>query len=297
MKRALISMMTVAIFAVVSGCAGPQRTTITRAKLGYKTYSHQMLVSLPKPKGKIVTAVYNFRDQTGQYKYHPTSSNFSTAVTQGATSMLVQALKESGWFIPVEREGFNNLLTERKIIRAGLNGDESSLPKLLPAPMIMEGGIISYETNVSTGGLGAKYFGVGGSALYQKDQVAIYLRAVDVNRGEIIESVSTTKSILSQEVDFGVFRFVDYKRLLEAEIGYSKNEPVQLCVLDAIEKALVSLIVEGILNNRWEPADPAALNTPAVISYLEEKGVADPLATIQAYIDRKDQSPGALPQN
>ena len=38
-----------------------------------------------------------------------------TAVTQGASSMILKALEESKWFIPLEREGLSNLLNERKI--------------------------------------------------------------------------------------------------------------------------------------------------------------------------------------
>ena len=63
------------------------------------------LKSLPKPAGSIPVSVYSFRDQTGQYKPQTNVSSFSTAVTQGANSILVQALHESDWFTPVEREG------------------------------------------------------------------------------------------------------------------------------------------------------------------------------------------------
>jgi curli production assembly/transport component CsgG len=59
---------------------------------------------------------------------------------------------------------------------------------------------------------------------------------VDVASGEILQSVNTTKSILSQGVDFGIFRYVEVKELLEVETGYTTNEPPQLCVLEAIER-------------------------------------------------------------
>ena len=269
-KTSFILILFVAAAFLVTGCATPKLEPKSAATLGYITATHKDLINLPKPKGKIVVAVYSFRDQTGQYKYHPSVSTFSTAVTQGATSMLIQALNESGWFIPVEREGLNDLLTERKIIRAKLK-DDSSLPSLIHAPVMMEGGIISYETNVSTGGFGAKYFGIGGSAQYQKDQVSIYLRTVDVSTSEILQSVSTTKSILSQAIDFGIFRYVEVKELLEVETGYTTNEPPQLCVLEAIEKAVVSMIVEGILDNQWALADPADMDHPVIQNYLQEK--------------------------
>ncbi len=127
---------------------------------------------LPEPKEPVVVAVYKFRDQTGQYKPSDIGANWSTAVTQGATSILLESLEESGWFIPIEREGLSNLLNERKIIRSSRanytaqdqDQDQNQLlPPLLFAGIILEGGIISYETNVLTGGAGLRYFGAGGS--------------------------------------------------------------------------------------------------------------------------------------
>jgi len=72
--------------------------------------------------------------------------------------MLTQMLLESGWFLPMERENLQNLLTERKIHNSSKDSD---LPPLREARLLLEGGIISYDTNVSTGGIGAEYFGIG----------------------------------------------------------------------------------------------------------------------------------------
>ena len=148
----------VLVILLISGCAGnpitgkfptPEETPT----LMPRSATYQDLSSLPEPAGKIITSVYAFQDQTGQYRPAP-SSNFSTAVTQGATAMLNTALKDSGWFIPLEREGLQNLLTERKIIRAANKGSEvsQSLPPLASASVLLEGGIIAYESNVRTGG-------------------------------------------------------------------------------------------------------------------------------------------------
>lgn len=285
---------------LITGCAGPILEPTTSARLSYKTKAHGDLVNLPKPKGKIIVAVYKFSDQTGQYKPGTVSTSFSTSVTQGATSMLIEALKDSDWFIPVERESLNNLLTERKIIMAKLKeeGNEKALPKLLHAPILLEGGIISYETNVSTGGLGARYLGVGGSTQYQKDQVGLYLRAVDVNRGEILLSVSTTKSILSQEVQFGVFKFVEFDELLESELGYTRNEPPQLCVLEAMERAVVNIIIEGLFDRKWNLENPEEIKNPIILKYLEKKGIEDPVAYTDKYLEsiRQSQASSYQPQ-
>jgi curli production assembly/transport component CsgG len=222
--------------------------------------SFKELKSLPKPKGKIPVAVYSFRDQTGQYKPQANVSSFSTAVTQGATSILMQALSDSDWFLPVEREGLQNILTERKIIRASLqNGEKKGaepkdLPPLTTSKLIIEGGIISYDSNIKTGGFGAEYFGISTSELYREDLISVYMRAVDVRTGRILASVSTSKKVLSKEIRAGFFRYISFKRLAEAEAGYTTNEPMHLCVTQTIEKAITELIKKGIDKNIWRTA-------------------------------------------
>ncbi|MFT5757255.1 MAG: curli production assembly/transport component CsgG [Alteromonadaceae bacterium] len=222
--------------------------------------SFKELKALPKPKGKIPVAVYSFRDQTGQYKPQANVSSFSTAVTQGATSILMQALSDSDWFLPVEREGLQNILTERKIIRASLQNNEQKdaesrdLPPLTTSQLIIEGGIISYDSNIKTGGFGAEYFGISTSELYREDLISIYMRAVDVRTGRVLVSVSTSKKVLSKEVRAGFFRYISFKRLAEAEGGYTTNEPMHLCVTQTIEKAITELIRKGLDKKIWQIA-------------------------------------------
>jgi len=158
------------------------------ARIGEATQTAIDLKNLPPPKEKIVAAVYQFRDQTGQYK---TGGGFSTAVTQGGTSILLKALKDSGWFIPIERENVNNLLNERKIVRntrAQFNAKQGLKP-LLYASVLLEGGIISYDQNIITGGAGLRYFGAGGSEQYRQDRVTVYLRAISVQTGEVLKVI------------------------------------------------------------------------------------------------------------
>ena len=202
-----------------------------------------------RPRAAIPVSVYAFRDQTGQYKPQANVSSFSTAVTQGATSMLTQILLDTGWFLPLEREGLQNLLTERKI--HGSNKKSAELPPLKEARLLFEGGIISYETNLSTGGIGAEYFGIGASELYREDQVTVYLRVIDVHTGQVLLSVSSNKKVFSQELRAGLFRYVSLNRLAEAEAGYSTNEPVQYCVKQAMEMAVVELITQGQQRGFW----------------------------------------------
>jgi curli production assembly/transport component CsgG len=279
LKSFITAVLLFCLMQLFSGCLSyfePYKTE--PARLGAKSTSNKELKNLPKPKEKIVAAVYKFRDQTGQYKSAASGASWSTAVTQGATSILLEALEESDWFIPIEREGLSNLLNERKIIRSsranfkGADGqDLPPLPPLLYAGILLEGGIISYETNVITGGAGAKYFGAGASGQYNQDRVTIYLRAISTQNGRVLKTVYTSKTILSQLVDVGLFRYVEFKRLLEIEAGYSYNEPPQMCVTAAIDKAVHSLIIEGIIDGLWELENPDDRLADAVLNYKEEK--------------------------
>ncbi len=272
--RATVFFITV-LFMTACGAYFHQPVAPKPATLGHETPAKKDLLLLPKPQEKIVAAVYKFRDQTGQYKPSSTGASWSTAVTQGATTILIRALEESGWFIPIERENMSNLLNERKIIRSSRQQYEGNnnvlLPPLLFAGVILEGGIISYETNVMTGGAGLRYFGSGGSTQYREDRVTIYLRAVSTSNGKILKTVYTTKSILSQEVDIGVFRYVKFKRLLEAETGFTYNEPTELAVSEAIEKAVEALIIEGVQDQLWTLENPRDTLSNSFIQYEEDK--------------------------
>ncbi|MTI29875.1 CsgG/HfaB family protein [Xanthovirga aplysinae] len=250
----------------------------TGAQLGSETKQFRSLKALPEPENKIVVAVYNFRDQTGQYKPSEVGASWSTAVTQGATSILMRALEKSGWFTPIEREGLSNLLNERKIIRstranfAQANDEKAqALPPLLYAGVVLEGGIISYDANVLTGGAGVRYLGIGASGQYRQDRVTIYLRAVSTKNGKVLKTVYTSKNILSKKIDGGVFKFVDVKDILEAESGYTYNEPATLAVTAAIEKAVEAMVVEGVEEGLWKLKNEEDRTSVAIKQYRQEK--------------------------
>ena len=252
------------------------------ARTGELSTQSKDLQTLPLPQEPVVVGVYNFKDQTGQYKSVENGSTFSTAVSQGATTILVKALEDSKWFTPIERENLTNLLNERNIIRSTRdefakreNKAQPLLPPLLFAGILLEGGVVSYDSNVVTGGLGARYFGVGGSTQYRQDRLTIYLRAVSTSNGKILKTVYVSKTILSQAIDASLFRYVNFQRLLEVETGITKNEPVQLAMKDAIEKAVESLIIEGVQDKLWSTADGEETNKKLVDDYLAEKALEE----------------------
>ncbi|WP_228403409.1 CsgG/HfaB family protein [Chryseobacterium sp. RU37D] len=246
--------------------------------MGENTMYTTELKNMPLPKEKIVIGVYKFRDQTGQYKPSENGNNWSTAVPQGTTTILIKALEDSKWFIPIERENIANLLNERQIIRStrqeylkDADKNSQSLPPLLYAGILLEGGVISYDSNIMTGGLGARYFGIGASTQYRQDRITIYLRAVSTLNGEILKTVYTSKTILSTSLNGSFFRYIDTERLLEAEVGLTQNEPVQLAVTEAIEKAVKSLIVEGIKDKIWGKSIDNPANYQAVIDEYDRE--------------------------
>ena len=255
MNKSVINILLLIAFGL-AGCTTALRPLETeRVKPGIESRVHANLTEMPAPNSKVVAAVYRFRDQTGQYKPSERVANWSTAVTQGATSILIRSMEDSGWFTPIEREGISNLLNEREIISKTRqqNNESGKLPPLLFAGVLLEGGIIGYDTNVITGGGGVRFLGTGASGQFRKDQVTIYLRAVSTQNGRVLKTVHTTKSIISQQLESGAFRYVDTNRLLEAEAGFTYNEPPVMAVTEAIDEAVKTLIVEGVDEGLWSP--------------------------------------------
>ena len=211
---------------------------------------------------QITIAVYQFTDQTGQRKPNPNFSQLSTAVTQGPDVWVISALKavsDGDWFKVVERKGLGNLVKERQLIRStrelydGETDTGNVLKPLVFAGLIVEGGIVGYDSNVASGGIGARYFGIGIKEQYRTDQVTVSLRIVAVQTGEILLSVSATKTIASYSQGGDVFRFLDMgTKALEFESGNATNEPVNYAIRTTIEHAVLQMIYEGVNKGLWK---------------------------------------------
>lgn len=280
MGKTYLQVIFLFLMLVFASCGAyfNQPFTQTKARIGENT-SPEFLAKKFLPKEKIIVGVYKFRDQTGQYKPVENGSTFSTAVTQGGTTILLKSLEESGWFRPIERENIGNLLNERQIIRNTrqefANGQKVTMPPLLFAGTIIEGGVVSYDSNIITGGSGLRYFGAGMSNQYRQDRITVYLRVVSTSTGEILKNVYVSKTILSQGVSANLYRYVSLKRLLEVETGVTKNEPSQLAVKEAIDKAVDLLIVEGIIDGVWRPNEGRGAIDYVKKAYAKEKINAD----------------------
>jgi curli production assembly/transport component CsgG len=282
MPRLHTLVVAIATAALLAACADTPRPAVMSKLPVYplRTESQAMLNDLPPPEHPVAVAVYGFSDQTGQFKQETTGQTLSRAISQGGSSMLMHSLQEAGdrsWFTIVEREDLKDVLNERQLIRemrkeylGETNVNPEALPSLLFAGVLLEGGVVGYDTNTVTGGAGASLLGIGADAKYQQDTVTVYIRAVSVKTGEVLTTVTASKTITSYALDANLFRYVSSTSLLEAEAGFTTNEPALVALQQAIDKATYGVIMEGVDLKLWSFADPAA-GWPSVWRYNQER--------------------------
>ncbi len=223
----------------------------------------QELKNAPIPEVSPVVAVYPtaFTDQTGQRKSNSEFALFSTAITQQPNALLIRALKHAGdgkFFRVVERVGLDNLTKERQLIRSAREQTASeeekkkALRPLLFAGILIEGAVISYEANLESGGIGARYLGIGNSVQYREDNITVSLRMVSVATGEVLLEVLSQKTIFSYGKSEDVFRFIEANtELVEIELGNARNESSTIALMKAIEGGVLEIINLGYDKGFW----------------------------------------------
>lgn len=263
MRTLKLTALALAI-ATLSGCANLVRPMSTPGIEDAPKLSQTIVKeidALPAPAGpKISVAVYGFKDLTGQRKNSTTLSLFSTAVTQGAESYLIKSLQEAGnrqWFTVVERVNLDNLLKERQMIKQTREIYEGAnakpLPPLTLAGVILEGGIVDYNSNVLTGGTGVAVLGIGPYTQYTQDQVVISMRLVSVQTGEVLTSVTIEKNLLSTQEGATVMKFFNQgTRSFEFDTSQTFNEPGNYALRSAIEQGIVELVKRGEKLGLWK---------------------------------------------
>jgi curli production assembly/transport component CsgG len=262
----MVKYLTLALALLLTGCSGKDFTTqqsveseidapeaITRQRFNE-------IVEMQPPSGEpMPIAVYRFQDMTGQRKPNSNYASLSSAVTQGGEVFLIKALQDAGkgkWFVPVERVGLENLVKERQLIRSQRETYEKDQAKplvpLIVAGVMIDGGIVGYDSNISTGGIGARFLGIGADQQYRKDEVTVMLRLISVNTGEILLSTGATKTIYSTGYNTNIMKFIDAgTKSFEFEAGASINEPTTYAIRVAIEAAIVDMIKEGVNKKVW----------------------------------------------
>lgn len=250
------------LFALLlSACAVTQKAGVEFKPKVAENVLQKEFDNVPAPAGrKVVVGVYSFQDKTGQRKPTANIASLSTAVTQGAEVFLIKALQDVGhgqWFDVVERVNVDNLTKERTIIRQMRDvyeGKEAKpLMPLMFAGIIMEGGIIGYDSSTESGGAAHRFLGIGSQTQYSKDIVTVSLRAVSVNTGKVLAAITVTKIVYSTADSIAVLKFLNAgTQAFEAETGLTINEPGTLAVKATIEAAVVELIKEGAKKGVWD---------------------------------------------
>ena len=218
------------------------------------------LKNLPAAKNKPTIAIYpnSFRDLTGQRRSNSTFALFSTAVTQAPEAFLIRAFKHTSsgkFFRVVERVGLDDLVKERQLIRNTRKEfeEENKLKPLIFAGLLVQGGVVSYEANLRSGGAGARYLGIGNSKQYREDIVTISMRLISVSTGEVLMETLVSKSIISTSISQDIFRFIEQQtELVEIEGGVAENESVSIALQKAIETGVLNIITMGIERGYWE---------------------------------------------
>jgi curli production assembly/transport component CsgG len=284
-------VISLIIALVISGCAIQQKTNQLfnnqqhTPKIAENTLQKEF-DKIPPPAGrKVSVAVYQFVDKTGQRKPQPGVASFSTAVTQGAEVFLIKALQDVGqgqWFDVVERTNIDALTKERLIIRQMREAYEGKDAKpLMPmqfAGIIMEGGIIGYDSGSESGGAAYRFLGIGPSTQYSKDTVTVSLRAISVNTGKVLAAVHVTKIVYSTADSVAVLKFLNQNtQAFEAETGLTINEPGTLAVKATVEAAVVELIKEGEKKGVWDfkTPPPPVVVIPTIVEPVKV-AAADP---------------------
>jgi len=194
MKKVLLSLLLV---TALTGCASIHMDVAREEPVALNT-KESLFNKLPDLDGPPMTiAVYGFQDKTGQMKPNDRLAVFSKAVTQGSEVFLIKALQDAkNWFKVVERVGLDNLVKERQLIRNQREvyegKDARPLKPMTVAGIMIEGGIIGYDSNIRSGGNGARFLGIGGSQQYRVDEVVISMRIVSVNSGEVLLTSADT---------------------------------------------------------------------------------------------------------
>lgn len=252
------NLITILLTSLLVGCAQVHMEMAKEEPVAIKP-RETLVERVPILDGPPITvAIYGFTDKTGQLKPNDKLAVFSKAVTQGAEVFLIKSMKDSkNWFRVVERVGLDNLIKERQLIRNQrevYEGKEAKpLKPMMVAGLLIEGGIIGYDSNIRSGGNGARFLGIGGSQQYRVDEIVVSLRLISVNSGEVLLTNAVSKTIYSTAHSMGALKFFDQAtQSLELEHGASLNEPTTYAVRVAIEQAVYDMIIEGEKLSLWK---------------------------------------------
>jgi curli production assembly/transport component CsgG len=263
LSRRLVTVLVLAGASVSAGACSRYEYTGSlgvNPSVGVFTKPGRALAEPPPPAAPINVAVYDFQDLTGQNKssYTVGFAEFSRAITQGASVILVDALKTAGsgsWFNVVERGYLDSLLRERKLIQDTYSFLKKDPRKLIDplkfAEYIVTGGVVSYDSPIQTGSAAVTLGNYGGGLGGHKDLVTINIRLVRVRDGLVLKSINASRPIITGSATGNATRVLG-RRILDAKGAIGVQEATQTAVREAIEAGVYELVRSGAATWLWE---------------------------------------------
>jgi len=169
-------------------------------------------------------AVFDFEDKTDHsfYWWH------GKGVGAGMSDMLVTALVKSGKFRVFERDKINQILREQDFGASGAVTQETAakIGKLLGVQYALFGAVT--EFGYKQGGVGGRIKGIGIGVKKYDAVVAVDVRLVDVNTGEIIfsETVRKEKSKKGLRLDTPKLSFRNQNDFDNSLVGKATREAI-----------------------------------------------------------------------
>ncbi len=182
-----------------------------------------------------VVAVLDFKNNTG---YGGGSGNpaywFTGRVGSDMADMLANELANTGAFRVVERNKLSRVLEEQDLGASGRVSSRSAaqIGKLTGAQYLVTGRVSDYSENSSGSGGGISFKGISLGGKRKKSYIAIDLRVIDANTGEIVHSRTVEGTSKSGGMRVGVSRGG-----VGLDVGGGKNTPAGKAIRAALIEA------------------------------------------------------------
>jgi curli biogenesis system outer membrane secretion channel CsgG len=203
---------------------------------------------------RVAVTIYDFRS----------SSNYVTPLA--ATDIFTTALIDSGQFRVVERAQVQqSVIREKQLNAAGMTTGTTAQKQLRGAQYIFEGTVSEANTgeNQKQGGVNIGGLNFGGAA--NKDTIAIDVRILDADSGDVLDSIAVRKAVKSGGMNVGgtaAFASTVASLLGKSASTITPDVNLQSAHKEGVDKALRACIDASVLELiKRLPAATAANNT------------------------------------
>jgi curli biogenesis system outer membrane secretion channel CsgG len=207
-------------------------------------------------------------------------AHYGYDIGKGVADMLVTALVESKKFMVIERTELEQVLNEQGLGQSGLVTPQSAakVGQLLGAEMLVTGSVTEFGEKESKvgGGLG-RLGGLNVGVSKKKARVAVDVRLVNVNTGEIVAAKSAVGEDASTGLDNVGVNDIDFHNTDtwdNTQLGKASREAIEQCV---------EYITEGMESVPWVGKIIKAGDDGSIIMKPGSKGGVKPGMVFKVY--------------